>query len=217
MGVGSDALRRGSRAHTSGEIDDAAEPAPARSRLPGTDSAWLILAVAGVIAVGVALRFFARSDLWADEVLSVNIARLPFSELQEALKHDGAPPLYYALLHVWMQIFGTGNEAVRALSGVFGVAALIPAWYAGRRLDQRRVAAGLQAPGSRTIAWAAVLLLAASPFAIRYATEARMYSLLMLLVFLGYLALLRVFDRPSGGRLFCLAAVAGLLLYTHYW
>src|SRR6476469_2994152 len=44
-----------------------------------------------------------------------------------------------------------------------------------------------------------------------------MYSLVMLLVFLGYLALARVFDRPSWGRLLCLAIVTGLLLYTHYW
>jgi mannosyltransferase len=186
-------------------------------RGPHRDSAWLILAVAGVIAVGIALRFVARSDLWADEVLSVNIARLPISDLGAALRHDGAPPLYYVLLHVWMEVFGTGNEAVRSLSGLFGVVALVPAWYAGRRLDERRVAAGLAPPGARTVAWAAVLLLAASPFAIRYATEARMYALVMLLVLLGYLALLRVFDRPSWGRLLCLAAVTGLLLSTHYW
>ncbi|MGZ4689810.1 MAG: glycosyltransferase family 39 protein [Acidimicrobiia bacterium] len=218
MGVGSDALRLGSRVRgpdgTEDEVDpDSARPWP-RS---GSDSAWLILAIAGVIAFGVALRFIARSDLWADEVLSVNIARLPLSDLQEALRHDGAPPLYYALLHVWMEIFGTGNEAVRSLSGLFGIAALVPAWYAGRRLDERRISAGLQEPGTRTIAWAAVLLLAASPFAIRYATEARMYALVMLLVFLGYLALLRMFDRPSVLRLVCLGAVTGLLLYTHYW
>jgi mannosyltransferase len=216
MGVGSDALRRLSRARASGGTGG--DPVDARpSRLPGSDSAWLILSVVGVIAIGVALRFFARSDLWADEVLSVNIAKLPLSDLQEALRHDGSPPLYYALLHVWMEIFGTGNEAVRALSGVFGVAALVPAWYAGRRLDLRRAAAGVQSPDSRVVAWAAVLLLAASPFAIRYATEARMYSLVILLVLLGYLALLRVFDQPSWGRLACLAIVTGLLLYTHYW
>jgi uncharacterized membrane protein len=116
-----------------------------------------------------------------------------------------------------MQAFGTGNETVRALSGVIGVVALVPAWFAGRRLDRRRERAGLQGPGSRTIAWATVLLLAASPFAIRYSTETRMYALVMLLVFLGYLALARVLDRPSWPRLACLAVVTGLLLYTHYW
>lgn len=227
MGVGSDALRRGSGTRSSGGNEDTIIPEDGQgsgdpedgpgSGRPSRDSAWLILAVAGVIVAGIGLRFVARSDLWADEVLSVNIARLPLSELREALRHDGAPPLYYVLLHVWMRVFGTGNESVRALSGLFGVLTLIPAYYAGRRLDARRVAAGMQAPGTRTVAWAALLLLAASPFAIRYATETRMYALVILLVFVGYLAVLRVFDRPSWGRLLCVAALTSLLLYTHYW
>ena len=186
---------------------------------PGSrfDSVWLILTVAGILAIGIALRFFARSDLWADEVLSVNIAQLPIADLEGALRQDGAPPLYYALLHFWMRVFGTGNEAVRSLSGVFGVLALVPAWFVGRRLDWRRARAGLQDPDARPIAWTLTLLLAASPFAIRYATEARMYSLVILLVLVGYLALARVLDQPSWGRLLVLAVVAGLLLYTHYW
>ncbi len=218
MGVGSDALRRGREARAAAAKEGAEPPdASADPRRTGRDSVWLILAVAGVIAAGIGLRFVARSDLWADEVLSVNIAGLPLSDLQEALRHDGAPPLYYVLLHAWMAIFGTGNEAARSLSGVFAVAALVPAWYAGRRLDERRISAGLQAAGTRTVAWASVLLLAASPFAIQYATEARMYSLVVFLVLLGYLALLRVFDRPSWGRLLGVAVVTTLLLYTHYW
>jgi hypothetical protein len=67
------------------------------------------------------------------------------------------------------------------------------------------------------VAWASVLLLAASPFAIRYATETRMYALVILLVYVGYLALLRVFDRPSWERLLVLAAITAALVYTHYW
>src|SRR3954468_7630871 len=120
MGVGSDALRRGSGSRSTGGTGDPDDPEDGRAG-SNRDSAWLILAVAGVIAAGVALRFIARSDLWADEVLSVNISRLPISDLRGALRHDGAPPLYYALLHVWMSVFGTGNEAVRSLSGLFGV------------------------------------------------------------------------------------------------
>jgi hypothetical protein len=178
---------------------------------------WAILTVAGVLGIGIALRFFARSDLWADEVLSVNIAQLPLADLEGALRGDGAPPLYYALLHFWMRAFGTGNESVRALSGVFSVLALIPAWFVGRRLDWRRARAGWQQRDARPIAWTLTLLLAASPFAIRYATEARMYSLVILLVFVGYLAVARVLDQPSWGRLLVVAVIAGLLLYTHYW
>ena len=57
---------------------------------------------AGVaIALGVLLFAYSRSDLWLDEALSVNIARLPLGDLRAALQRDGAPPLYYVLLHVW--------------------------------------------------------------------------------------------------------------------
>src|SRR3954454_3649689 len=146
---------------------------------------WIPPAVALAVAAGLVLRFFVRSDLWLDEALSVNIARLPLGQIPSALRHDGAPPLYYLLLHVWMRVFGTGDEAVRALSGVCAVAAL-PAFYlAGRRLGGKRVGV------------AAVLLAASSPFANHYATEARMYSLVTLLVVLGYLAVANALERPS--------------------
>ena len=36
---------------------------------------------------------------------------------ETVLRHDGAPPLYYALLHFWIDVFGLGNLAVRSLSG----------------------------------------------------------------------------------------------------
>lgn len=213
MGVGSDALRRASR-----DVDtdpQGSEPPAAAPR--GTDSVWLILAVSAVIVAGIGFRFFTRSDLWADEVLSVNVARLPLSELRPALRHDGAPPLYYLLLHLWMRVFGTGDISARALSGLFGVAALVPMWFAGRRLDERRAVAGRAPAGARTVAWAATLMLAASPFAIRYATEVRMYSLVVLLVLLGYLAVTRTLERPSWGPLVAVTLITGLLLYTHYW
>src|SRR5687767_12138522 len=57
-----------------------------------------------VIAAGIAFRFLARSELWLDEALSVNVAHLPLSELPETLRHDGSPPLYYVLLHFWTRV-----------------------------------------------------------------------------------------------------------------
>jgi hypothetical protein len=62
-----------------------------------------------------------------------------------------------------------------------------------------------------------LVLLAASPFAIRFATEARMYSLLGLLALAGYLFLQRFLERPSVGGGAGLTVVTGLLLLTHYW
>ena len=116
------------------------------------DSPALILGIGAVLALGVVLRFVCASDLWADEVLSVNISRLSLGGILTALRHDGAPPLYYFLLHGWMRIFGTGTASVRALSGGIGVLTLWPMWYIGRRLDERRVRLGLARAGSRTVA-----------------------------------------------------------------
>jgi mannosyltransferase len=164
----------------------------------------LPLVVLAVIA-GIGLRAYTTSDLWLDEALSVNIAMLPLGDLFEALRRDGHPPLYYVLLHGWMQAAGEGDTAVRLLSGVLGVAALPLAWIAGRRY------AG---------AWggaAAVVVLATSPFAIRYATEARMYALVMLLVLAGWLALRAALQAPTVLRLAGVAVASGLLALTHYW
>jgi mannosyltransferase len=157
------------------------------------------------VAAGVFLRFYSPSALWLDETLSVNISRLGITQIPAALAHDGSPPLYYYLLHFWMLVFGEGNFAVRALSGVISVAALPLMWAAGRRL------------GGRRTAWAALLLGATSPFAIYYATATRMYSIMMLLCLLGFLAVVRLLEQPSRRRVVALVAVTAALLYTHYW
>lgn len=166
-----------------------------------------VLVGAGLLAVAVALRFVTRSPLWLDEALSVHIAALPVGDIPEALRHDGHPPLYYWLLHGWMALAGTGDVATRTLSGLFAVAALPLMWLAGRRV------------GGPRAAWAAVLLLAWSPFAVRYATEARMYSLVMLLVLAGHLVVRRAVDDREARwpALVAVAALTGTLLLTQYW
>jgi mannosyltransferase len=165
----------------------------------------IVVATSVVLLASLVLRFWTTSDLWLDEALTVNIARLPLNEIPSFLRRDGSPPLYYYLLHFWIGWFGTSDMAVRSLSGVFGVITLPLVWLAGRRL------------GGRTLAWTALLLLASSPFAVRYDTETRMYSLVVLLTVLGFLALDRSLNRPRAGNLLAVAVVTGLLLYTHYW
>lgn len=197
--TGEDPVPGESRAYRPATVE-----APGRHAAP-EESRRVHVAVGVVLAVAVALRFASWSHLWLDEALTVNIAALPLDRIPEALRHDGAPPLYYVLLHGWMRVFGTGELAVRALSGVFAVGALPLMWVLARRLAGTRVA------------WAAVLILAASPFSVRYATEARMYSLVALLVMGGALALIELLDRRSPRAAIGLALCFGLLLYTHYW
>jgi mannosyltransferase len=163
--------------------------------------------VALAVVAGLGLRFVAPSPLWLDEALSVNIARLPLGQIPDALQHDGHPPLYYALLHGWMQVLGTGDVAVRALSGVFAVVTLPVAYLVGRRA------------GGRALGWLTLGLFSLSPFVLRYATETRMYALIMLLVLLAYLTLDDIMRRHRDGwwRVAALGLLTAALLYTHYW
>ena len=167
--------------------------------------AWAVAGVVAAVVAGVALRLYTASPLWLDEALTVNVAHVPLGDLVEALKHDGAPPLYYLLLHGWMRVVGDGDVAVRLLSAAFSVATL-PVAYAMARKRAGNVTAA-----------AALVIAATSPFAIRYATEARMYALVALLVSVGWLGLAAVLERVTLPRLTLVAAAAGLLLLTHYW
>src|SRR5665213_2150009 len=108
--------------------------------LTGRTRLVLGAAVVVVVVVGAVLRFFTHSALWLDEALTVDRARLPLSMIAGSVKQDGAPPLYYYLLHIWMEIFGDSNLATRSLSGVIGVANLPVAWLAGNRFGGRVVA-----------------------------------------------------------------------------
>ena len=163
------------------------------------------VAVALAVLVGVVLRFVSPPALWLDEAQSVAIAGSDWHGLYTGLRQDGAPPLYYVLLHGWIGVFGDGAGAVRALSGVFGVLALPLAWALGRRLGGPRVGLAL------------TLLLASSPFAIRYSSETRMYSLLVLLVLVGAAAVSWAARRPGPLPVVAVGLSTAALLLTHYW
>ena len=144
---------------------------------------------------------------WIDEGLSVGISARPFGDIPDALRLDGSPPLYYLLLHLWMSVAGTSEEAVRALSVLFGLVAVPVAWWAARALF-----------GTRS-AWMAAVLAATSPFLTQYAQEARMYALTALLSLVASAAFARTFafedDRRPWAIGFAVAFAA--MLYTHNW
>jgi hypothetical protein len=182
--------------------------APARGPVdaaPARQQRLVRIGAGVVIAFGVALFFYTRSDMWLDEALTVNIARLPLHDLHQALERDGAPPLYYVILHAWTGVFGDSDVAVRSLSGCFAAATLVAAWFAARRWFDTKVA------------WLSVVAMAANPFMIRYATEARMYTLEMLLVACGLVVVPRALEQPSFARLAPVTIVTAAMVYTQYW
>jgi mannosyltransferase len=89
----------------------------------------------GVLAVVVASYRLGAKSFWLDEAASVVHARAGLVSFLKTL--GGGDPnggLYYALLHIWVPIFGSGEVAVRSLSVACGAAAVVGMVMLGNRL-----------------------------------------------------------------------------------
>jgi mannosyltransferase len=165
---------------------------------------WIALAAALVTSVALALPGFDVLYRF-DEVQSVVIADRPLWDVPAALRLDGAPPLYYLILDVWMKVFGTSPAATYSLSTIFGLGTIMAVWWLGTRLAGP--AAGVLA------AW----LVAANPFFVPFMAETRNYTLFALL---GVLAVgfgdAAVHDGRRGDVVRFGITLAALL-YTHAW
>lgn len=119
---------------------------------------------------------------------------------------DVHPPLYYLLLHGWMELFGDSILAVRSLSVVFGVMAVALSMVFTRRLVNERAALA--------VGWLMAIML----IAVRYSQEARMYTLMGLLTIAATMALVMWLHKPNNCHYLALYAVLTTLnLYTHYF
>ena len=164
----------------------------------------------GILALGSALRLFhlGSQSFWLDEALSVGYARLPWPQFVHLMISRELNMLpYYLLLRGWI-LLGTGEWVVRSLSAICSIATLPLFHRLGVRLLGTR--AGL----------VAVTLLALHPYHIRFAQEARGYSLMLLLVTASTLLLVRAIESPSRGSTVIWAAYIAtsvLASYTHFY
>lgn len=126
----------------------------------------------GILAGSAVLRCLGlgHREFWHDEYCSLLYATAPEGTLQ-ALRAGGNPPLYFLLLGGWMRLFGSSEAAVRALSVVFSTASIAALGLWLRSLEMRR----------RAILWS-MTLAAVAPLHLFYASEARGYALVLLLV-----------------------------------
>jgi hypothetical protein len=125
----------------------------------------------------------------SDEVWSVKTAGVNYRAEMMALKADVHPPLYFLVLHSWVGLFGTGERAVRSLSGLFYILSGFAVFGLGRQLY-----------GTKTALLCAVIYLS-SPLGILSAQFARMYSLLSLLSILSTWLYLQFSIKPRDSRL----------------
>jgi hypothetical protein len=149
---------------------------------------WLALIIT---LVGGFLRILLLSakGMWLDETFSVWMASHSVADMLEwTIKIDQHPPLYYLLLHYWMDNKGNTPYDVRLLSVLFGAGTIPIVYLIGKRISG--VVMGL----------AAAALLALSPFHIYFAQEARMYTLLTFNAAAAIYALVRLLTDPRAAQ-----------------
>src|SRR4030095_12017702 len=177
-------------------------PEPSPSKDSANSSLYLIALL--LCALFFAL-YHSNAAYTSDEVWSVKTASLPYGSLLTALKADVHPPLYFEILSRWIRMFGIGEQAVRSLSALFYLLAILTLYHLGRDLY-----------GSR-LALICAALYPCSPLAILSAQFARMYALLSLLSILSTWLYVRflIKGRNSFGPMALYVVVNVLGTFTH--
>jgi hypothetical protein len=169
-----------------------------------------------VLAVGLRLYGLEAPVLSHDEAFSWRLTEYDFGELSRRTGADVHPPLYYALLKAWTAIFGDSVLALRGLSVLFAVLALLTLY---RLVIETLREEKQDAPDAvaKSGALFACLLLALAPAQIAAAQNARMYSLGVFLAALTAWLLLRAIRAEASYWLWWAAygTTAGLFCYTH--
>ncbi len=166
----------------------------------------VVVGLAGITAVGLAVRLVVPRGLWLDEATSVFQAKMGFSEMLTNLRTtDVHPPLYFTVLWGAVRVFGSSEMAVRLPSIVAGLALLPVLYLCGEELYDRRTGLVAAAIGS------------VSPLLVWYSQEARMYALFMVFAVAAVWLQARAIRRGRTLDWMLYAVVTAALVWTQYF
>ena len=165
---------------------------------------WLL----PILILAAAIRLYGLTDsaIWCDEGSSLLLSQYSPALTWFHTAHDVHPPLYYLLLHAWMNLFGNSLFSIRFMSVVPALGTVVLVIWLVRLIATRRAAA------------LAGLLVALLPIAVRYSQEVRMYSLLGFWLIGATIALVLWVKHPQRQRylmVYAMLMTAGF--YTHYF
>ena len=165
---------------------------------------WILLLI---LMCALCLRIYGlgTESLWADEGISVRTVSVSFTEMKHLLSRAIHPPLHYLILHGWTHLFGNSEFSVRFPSVIFSLISIFMAYQVGCLLFDR------------TTGIFAALLVSLSLFNIRYAQEARNYSLLCMLGLTSYFYFIKMLQNQDKKHSIGYLIASILLLYTHVY
>ncbi len=165
----------------------------------------LVAGVVLVVLLAVSALLRTRQlggELWLNEAIAVGIATRSFGGVLHAVHVGGSSPLYYLLLHFWVNGFGNHEASARALSLLCSLLTIPVAGWAGWSLS-----------GPRAGLYAATLFAFSSVFT-EYAEQAQPYALLGLLSLLAVVAFLHAFVHRRRRYLWLFVGALEAALYT---
>ena len=167
-----------------------------------TDRNLIISLIA--IQLLICLPFVSSYSIDLDEPFSIFYAQQELSEFIPFMTDGNNPPLYFILLHYWMEIFGSDPFAVRAMSLLFSLLSIVFLFKFGKKM------------GGYQLALVVCGLFIFSTYNHYYAIEARMYSLVVMLCIMSIYFLHRILLESKVNSWILFAVVNALLFYTHY-
>lgn len=180
--------------------------------LPGATRigpAALFLSAAAVVFVAARFWNLTSYGIFGDEVFTLWTSAQDWPKVFSSVIEDVVhPPLFYALLKVWIDIGGQSLLWIKLLPVLLSIFSIIPFLLLCRALKINLMATAL-----------ALWMMAVNSFLISHAQEPRMYSLLLLLVLfsLWLFVKLQSPDQKSIKIHFALGGVNLLLVFTHYF
>jgi uncharacterized membrane protein len=193
------------------------------------------LILVAILGIALTLRLYRLGEqcYWVDELLTMEVingrghqnlylprnvlmqhppsltdpkAAAPWWTIWNGLQDEGHPPLYFILARWWRDGFGISESAMRSLSVVFSLLAIVLLYAVVRELN-----------GNTAALWSAALMTFSLP-QISYAQEARNYAMLLAVALLAALFLVRIqLHGLSRWRWIALMLALLATAMTHYF
>lgn len=159
-----------------------------------------------LLAFSVRLYGLDYSPLRGDESFGIQFASHSFRWLVSNMAWlEPLPPLYYSLLHFWMQALGQSEFTSRFFSLLFGVSSVPLIYLLGKSL------------GGHMVGVLAAFLAAINPFQIWHAQDVRNYTIWSALSLAALVFLLRALEHERLCHWVGYALTTLLSLYTQYY
>jgi uncharacterized membrane protein len=164
---------------------------------------FIILGLITVIGLIWRISLINVTSFWYDEAFTGLMVRADWGEMIAKLIQDRVhPPLYYALIKLFAEIFGNTDTVLRAFSLVCGVLLIISSYFVVKTIVGKK--AGI----------VATILISFNPLFITYSLEARSYAMVALLGSISLYFFWKVIHEKKG--LWMLILISVLMLLTHY-